>query len=81
MRAETTKNRVAHLGFVVNMRPVTGRKKDRGGEKNGGSRPLDYSVHKSSIPPFADNAFSIWRFSGIRSSAPPCLFIRRLIYA
>ena len=64
-RPETTKNRVAHFGFVVNMRPETGLKKGRGGEKKGGSCPLDYSVRPSTIPPFA-----VSKYGGFLASFP-----------
>lgn len=76
-RAETTKNRVAHLGFVVNMRPETGRKKDRGGDKKKESSchhgHIDHSI--AYCPSFADKTYRFCGGSaGSSPSSPPCLF-------
>lgn len=61
------------IPIVFNMRPETGHKKGRGGDRKK-RKLLPYGLSSPPIikyPPFADNAFSIWRFSGILSSAPP----------
>ncbi len=63
MRTEATRKRVAHLGFVVNMRPETGLKKSRGGEKKESSRHPGHLDPSIAYPQIADSEYFTRRFS------------------
>lgn len=72
-RAEATKNRVAQLGFVAKMRPETGLKKSRGGEKKESSCHNGH-IDPSSLPPLIAEDISQEVFLALFPQHRPAFF-------